>query len=178
MSINKLLVSAAAGALILGSMAIPAFAKGPSAPAGNSNEAHLYLYEKDPSDWSIVDGGAWGKMVYNLSGPTFDFVFNGKGLNAGVDYSLIYYKDPWPGTPATCLASGVANGGGNVHLAGSVELNHDLKDSGVASDGTDGAKIWLVQSSDVNCGTGLTAWNPTEYLFEGAGIFYDDTEVL
>ena len=116
-------------------------------------------------------------MVYNLSGPTFDFVFNGKGLNEGVDYSLIYYKDPWPGGPAKCLASGVANGGGNVHLAGSVELNQDLADSADPNDGTNGAKIWLVKSSDVNCGTGLTGWNPTEYLFEGAGIFYDDTDV-
>lgn len=177
MNIKKILVSATASALMFSSMIVPALAKGPSAPAGNSNIAHLYLYEKSPTDWSIVDGGAWGKMEYNLSGPTFDFVFNGKGLDADVDYSLIYYKDPWPGTPATCLASGTANGGGNVHFANSAELNTDLADSGDPNDGTDGAKIWLVLSSDVNCGTGMTAWNPTEYLFEGAGIVYDDTDI-
>lgn len=176
MNIKKILIGAAASALILGSTLIPALAKGPSAPAGQSNMAHLYLYEKDPSTWNIVDGGAWGKMEYNLSGPTFDFVFNGKGLDASGDYSLIYYKDPWPGTPATCLASGTANGGGNVHLAGSANVG-DLADSGVDGDGTDGAKIWLVQSSDVACGTGMTAWNPTKYLFEGVGIVYDDTDI-
>ncbi len=28
-------------------------------------------------------------------------------------------------------------------------------------------KIWLVKSSDVNCNLGkMTAWHPTEYLFE------------
>lgn len=177
MNIKKFLAGTTASAIMLGTMMVPALAKGPSAPAGASNIGHLYLYEKDPADWSIVDGGAWGKMKYNLSGPTFDFVFNGKGLDEGVDYSLIYYKDPWPGTPATCLAQGIANGGGTVHLADSVELNMDLVDSGDPSDGTDGAKIWLVLSDDVTCGTGMTGWNPTEYLFEGAGIFYDDTDV-
>jgi len=36
---------------------------------------------------AIVDGGASGKMTYNLAGPTFDFVFNGHGLGAGADYT-------------------------------------------------------------------------------------------
>ena len=149
---------------------------GRSGEAGKSNVAHLYLHEKDPSNWEIVEDGAWGKMKYNLEGTEFEFVFNGHGLDAGVDYSLIYYRDPWPGTPATCLALGTANDGGNVHLANSINLNMDLEDSGVQGDGTDGAKIWLVLSSDVNCGTGMTAWNPAEYLFEYDGIFYDDTD--
>ncbi len=89
--------------------------------AGKSNVAHLYLYEKDSSDWSIVDGGAWGKMKYNLSGPAFDYVFNGHGLVPGDDYTLIYYPDPWPGTGLQCLGTGVANGGGNVNISGAVE---------------------------------------------------------
>ena len=53
-----------------------ALAAGKNGPAGKSNIGHLYLYEKNPTDWTIVEGGAWGKMKYNLSGPEFDFVFS------------------------------------------------------------------------------------------------------
>ena len=28
-----------------------AYAKGPNGPAGKSNIAHLYLYQKDPNTW-------------------------------------------------------------------------------------------------------------------------------
>lgn len=118
-------------------------------PAGKSNTAHLYLYEKDPITWIIVDDGAWGKVTFKASG----FVFNGHGLVPGMSYTLINYVDPWPGTPATFLAGGTANSDGDLHLAGSANL---------AGSG----KIWLVLSNDVNCGVGMTGWNPTEYLFE------------
>jgi hypothetical protein len=57
--------------------------------AGNSNTAHLYLYEKDPNTWEIVEDGAWGKMTYDCD----SFVFNGHGLDAREDYTLIYYPD-------------------------------------------------------------------------------------
>ena len=76
-------------AAVVGLMVVPVVSQGPSGPAGNSNVGHLYLYEKNPDTWEIVDGGAWGKMKYNLSGPTFDFVFNGHGLEAGWSYTLI-----------------------------------------------------------------------------------------
>ena len=169
-------------------------------PAGNSNTANLNLYEKNPSDWSIVDGGAWGMMKYNLAGPEFEYDFNGKGLEPNTDYSLIYYADKpdrfvnWGGNnPGALIASGTSNGGGNIHLGGSTELNMDLPHQNDANaDITEhdycgppdyyttctGAKIWLVLSSDYNPTTRtMTAWNPTEYLFESYLITYDDTEV-
>jgi len=137
------------------------FAKGKSGAAGKSNVGHLYLYEKDPSNWAIVPDGAWGKMKYNLSGPTFNFVFNGHALEPSTSYTLIYYLDPWPGH-GMCLGNAMSNEGGNVHIAGSVNT------------GTlEGAKIWLVLSSDVNCtAKTMTAWQPTEYLFENNVISY------
>jgi len=103
-------------ALVIGALFVGVVA----APAGT---AHLYLYEKElVSDiWEILEGGAWGKMEYKSVGSVFDFVFNGKGLEAGTDYTLIYYPDPWPGTGLICLGSATANGGGNVNIAGSVE---------------------------------------------------------
>ena len=40
-----------------------------------------------------------------------------------------------------------------------------------------GAKIWLVLSGDVDCfHEYMTAWNPTEYLFESALIHFVDSD--
>jgi hypothetical protein len=159
--------------LLLSLVAVPALA-GKTGPAGKSNVGQLYLYEKDPGTWNIVEGGAWGKMTYNLSGPAFDFVFNGKELMPGAGYTLIYYPDPWPGTGLICLGAGVANKGGNVNIAGPV----DTGDLPAATDANyPGAKIWLVLSSDVNCGMSMAGWNPTDYLFEYDLINFDDTDV-
>lgn len=194
---KKFLVIAIVVAVIAGCVATPVLA-GKHGSAGKSNVAHLYLYEKYcASDWSIVPGGAWGKLKHNLSGPTFDFVFNGHGLVPGTDYSLIYYADPWPGNhPGALIASGTADADGNLHLAGSPDLNTDLPNPADANYGlTDcgdvntpgnpplpfpcnGAKIWLVPTTDYNASTNsMVAWNCTEYLYENLLIRYDDTDV-
>jgi len=162
-------------ALIIGSL----FAVVLAAPAGKSNIAHLYLYEKmddNSDDWPIVESGAWGKMKYNLSGEEFEFVFNGHGLVPDEDYTLIYYPDPWPVTGLICLGEGTANAEGDVHIA-------ESKDTGDLPIGTDenylvGAKIWLVPSSCVDCeaGTWVGGWDHTKYLFEGELITFDDTD--
>ena len=174
---------------------------GKSGQAGKSNVAHLYLYQKDTEgDWSVVDGGAWGKMKYNLSGPTFDFVFNGHRLEPDTSYSLIYYADPWPGVngdAGALIISGTSDEDGNLHLEGSVDLGMDLPhpdDANYESPGGDpdmpgeppepfpfgGAKIWLVLSDDYNDGdasTGpMTDWRPEKYLFEAQLMTYDDTD--
>ena len=152
--------------------------KGLKGQAGRSNVAFVELWEKDPSTWEIVEDGAWGKLKYNLEGPTFDFVFNGHGLEVGANYTLIYYADPWPGNnPGALIANGTANDEGNIHLAGSLDLGMDLPDSG---DGNypDGAKVWLVLSDDYDGATcQMTGWNPTEYLFEYDLITYNDTDI-
>ena len=153
-------------------VALPMIAGGPTGPAGKSNVGHLSLFEKDPATWEIIEGGAWGKMTYNLSGPEFEFVFNGHGLEAGVEYRLIYYPDPWPGTGLICLGTATANGGGNVHIAASV----DTGDLPIEADTNQGAKIWLVLAADVTCDGVWSAWNPTEYLFEYDLITFDDTD--
>ena len=110
----------------------------------------LYLYEKD-SDWSIVEGGAWGKMSYSEN----SFVFNGHGLEANTGYTLVRYEGTaW--ADIECLASGTSVGNANINLKGDI--------------GSYGDKVWLVLTSDVYCEKGemgiMSAWNPTEYLFE------------
>lgn len=160
-------------AVVVGILVAPVLAKGPNGSSGKSNTGHLYLYEKD-GDWEIVAGGAWGKMKYNLSGSTFDFVFNGHHLPVGQDYTLIYYPDPWPGTGLICLGSGVVNGCGDIHIKESVNTG----DLPIETDENGGAKIWLVLSDDVNClGTcEMIAWDPSAYLFEDDLIYFDDED--
>ncbi|MFC2069206.1 DUF4382 domain-containing protein [Chloroflexota bacterium] len=173
-----------------------------SMPEGEENEGELHLYEKDPDgvddisdnedDWSIVEEGASGKLEYNLSGETFDFEFEGEGLEPDTSYTLIYYADPWPGNgdPAETgawIMSGTSDGNGELELQESVDLNTDLPnpsddnyDIPVNGQNPPGAKIWLVLSADYNNNiveTGpMTEWNPEEYLFEGNTVTYDDTD--
>ncbi len=169
---KKYLVFALAALLIV-ALATGALA-GKTGPAGKSNTAHLYLYEKD-AVWNIVPDGAWGKMKYNISGSTFDFVFNGHGLTPGENYTLIYYPDPWPGTGLICLGSGTAKGRGNVHIAESVNTG-DLPIAGDTN--APGAKIWLIRDDDLDCDTGAwSAWNADQYLFEFELITFEDTDV-
>jgi len=97
--------------------------KGLKGQAGVSNTAFIELWQKD-SDWKIVADGAWGKMKYNLQGPTFDYLFNGHKLVPGTDYQLIYYPDPWPGNGLVCLGAGTANEEGDVHIIGSTDTGN------------------------------------------------------
>jgi len=127
---------------------------------GKSDVSHLYLFEKTPVDtWPIVEGGAWGKLTFDGD----SFVFNGKGLEAGADYTLIYYgnengNNEWPF--ATCLATGTANNGGNINLA-------EEKIVPTTEGETKDKKIWLVLSDDVDCDAeAMIGWQPLEYLFE------------
>ena len=176
--VKKKIFIIAIAAMLVCALTVPvtAMAVGKNGQAGESNVAFLSLYEKDPSDnWSIVDGGAWGKMKYNLAGPTFDFVFNGHGLEASTDYSLIYYADPWPGdNPGYLIASGTTNRGGNINLVGSVDPGMNFPNFPDANY-LKGAKIWLVLSADYDAdNTEMDGWNPTEYLFEYDLITYTD----
>ena len=83
-----------------------------------------------------------------------------------VDYTLIYYPDPWPGEGLICFGSAAARGNGKVQIKAIVDMS---------TFPNEGAKIWLVLSDDVACGDPdanppepgeMIGWNPTEYLFE------------
>jgi len=172
---SKKLVLWALVAVLVVAVAIPVFGGRRSGPAGKSDVAKLYLVEKDPNTWEPIDGGAWGKMIYSSSGSMLRLVFNGHDLVVGEDYTLIYYPDPWPGNGLICLGTGTADEEGNVHI----KANVDTGDIPTEADENypDGAKIWLVLSSDVDCeGQSMVGWNPTEYLFEQELITFDDTD--
>jgi hypothetical protein len=142
------------------------------------------LVEKNSTDWSIVRG-AFGTAMFQqgrfvFKGHRLDprrnnntvskFVFNGHRLTPGVNYSLISYAEPWPGTGSIVLGNGTATGQGNVHIRGNaVQLvcnNYTGYTTGDYRAGN-GTKIWLVPASDIDAATGtFSAWNPDQYLFE------------
>jgi len=125
--------------LLVGLVVVPAFAKGPNGPAGNSSVGHINMVEKDnlgpdgiycngDETWVVLSDA--GKYRYQLSGTTLDVVLNAEGLVPGnwyyvelVDvssgYNPIDYHSPAQAGD-TCTFSqfyGQANGGGNVHIA-------------------------------------------------------------
>ena len=141
------------------------------AMADNTNTVTL---ENKDAGWNpILGDGIYGTLTYTLINPTFNYVFQGHGLD-NVVYDLIYYADGWPGNnPGALIGSGTPMGGLLV-LAGQVELNMDLPDPADANYPT-GAKIWLVPASDYNEGTrSMTAFNPSKYLFDMELITYQD----
>ena len=162
---------------------------------GKSNVAHLYLFAKDPDDpeWGIVRNRGrnktWAKVKYNLAGGELRLSINAHGLIPGEDYSLIYYPDPWPGEGLISFINGTANNGGNLHMAGSVDTGGDLPipsdQNNIENpdhydwidDDYNGAKIWLVFSTDVDFeNQRMTGWNPRGYLFEYDLMTFDYTD--
>ena len=130
-----------------------------------------------PNWWKPKLGdGTYGILTFDCKKTTFDYTFEGYGLN-DVAYDLIYYADPWPGDhPGALIGSGTASGG-RLSLSGNPDLSMDLPDPADWNH-PDGAKIWLVTASDYNETTKeMTAWNPADYLFEMRLIHYNDTNV-
>jgi hypothetical protein len=123
------------------------------------------LVEKNSSDWSIVPG-AFGSVMYQRD----RFVFNGHRLVPRMNYSLISYAEPWPGTGSVVLGTGTATKQGNLHIkGGAVKLacnNYSAFTTGDYRKGN-GSKIWLVLADDIDAVTGtFNAWHPDDYLFE------------
>jgi len=160
----------------------------------NDRWLRVFLYEKDPETWAVVGRGAWGFLDYRPQGTVFKFLFVGKKLEPGADYSLVYYPDPWPGdcgdanptTGVICLGSGTADVDGKVKIVGKGDPDSPFyavpQSTGNLPAACDanaeyGAKIWLVLSSDVDCGNSqMTGWSPSEYLFENSLITFVDTD--
>ena len=137
-------------------------------------------------DWQIKGGDEiQGTLTYNLTSPTFDYKFEATGLTGSTDYSLIYYADPWPGDGVThdtgvLIAKFTAASGIIPSTSGSINLGMDLPQWPSDQNHPEGAKLWLVPSSDYSTVTPgvkghMTAWNPANYLFETALITYEDT---
>ena len=150
----------------------------------------VYLYEKDPLTWDVISGPNAGvaMMKYMPENDEFYFQIMGRKLAPNTNYTLIYYPDPWPGNNLICLGAGTSTFEGKLRING-----YDCPSSPYYSDPVStgnmpasydwnygyGAKIWLVLSSDVQCGGAtphMTAWNPSDYLFENVLIQFVDSD--
>lgn len=167
---NKKIASLIAGAAVLLS-AVPVLAKSQvqtQAENGytnrNNQAEHVYLTAKNPSGWSVIEDGAWGKLTYKEDG---SFIFNGHGLVPNEDYSLINFQRvvwQWPAS-VYVLGADESNDGGQVHIMGTWDESEFDFDSTPGTGDDDGYKVWLVRTSDLT-GETLSGWNPANYLFE------------
>jgi len=119
-------------------------------------------------DWSVIDDGAKGNVLLsyrvkrNVVFPRAKAIL--KNAEPYTDYTLIYYgfgehNDVW--NHATCITSGRTNRNGNVRMRTQPFDYIPFYYDDIAQ------KFWIVTSSDVDCENNqMTAWNPSEYLFE------------
>ena len=130
----------------------------------------------DDRDWICDEGGPSAITSYSTSGTTFDYQVMGTVPTPGVEYELIYAPDPWAltQTDLICLGTGTSDGEGNIDMGGSTFIGHDLP---IEGDTNDGAKIWLVRKSLVDCEAteNKLSWNCNEVLFENEQITYTYT---
>jgi len=131
----------------------------------------LHMENKDPTTWAVISDDISGDLTYDTG--TGAFTFTGKAKSASTGYSLIYYADPWPGNgkiglAGALLGSATSAGDRTITISGTLPSpipHSDDKNYPV------GGKIWLVLTSDYD-GAKMTAWTPTEYLFEMHLITY------
>jgi len=128
----------------------------------------LELENKD-SNWNpITDDGIKGTLTFKSPYDTFDYNLIVQGLQEDTDYSLIYYKDPYPGVGSIRIEQFQTDGSGNATVNGSIDIQTDLHS----------AKIWVILSDDWDeTSHQMTGWTPAEYLFEMNLIDYDDTSI-
>jgi hypothetical protein len=121
---------------------------------------NIKLVQRNPSDWNVVNGGT-GNVLLSQGNKASAII---RGMEPNTAYMLIYYgfgdkNDVWP--YATCINSGVTNKHGATRIQTGI---FDYKS--FVGDGKN-QKFWVIKSADVNCiSHQMTAWNPTEYLFE------------
>jgi len=149
-------------------------AKGPSGPAGESNVGHINIVEKDPVTWEVIRDG--GKLTYKLSDGTLDVVLNAKGLVPG-DWYLAEVVDKgvddsgWDVLSPNNYSSfyGQANGGGNVHIAFSLDVG-DAADMEVNLKNAD----WVALLEPSTIGV------PEEWIYTGQGwdfVLYAEAQI-
>lgn len=149
---------------------------GPNGQAGMSSIAHLNFSQQDPDTGEPIEDGAHARIMYRWIAPLFDFVFNAHELEPGDEHTLTYQPQPLPSVGVVCLATGVVNDEGDLHLQDAFELDSDLPAD--YDENEDEAILALVDTADVNCENGeMTAWMPENYLFGNEGMFYVDSDL-
>jgi hypothetical protein len=151
---------------------------GPEGQSGRSQVAHVNFSLVDASGES-ADGDAWARMTYFWVGSSFDFVFNAHQLEPASEWTLVVAADD--GT-AVCLGHGTVNGGGQLHLLGSVDpeasFPQDLDPFAPRTADTEDATARLVPSDTVDCAAGTVTAGEGNVLESDDGIRFVDVDVL
>ena len=156
--------------------------QGPEGQSGASHVAHTDFGMIDAATGEPVASSSSATMMYFWYGSTFDFVLNAHQLPAGSEWTLTYQPEPLPSSGVICLGNATANGGGQLHLASSVELDSnlppDLDPTADPSTQPEDALLALVLSEDVDCAGGtMTNFESDMYLWS-ARVRYIDTDLL
>ena len=157
--------------------------QGPEGQSGASHVAHTDFGMIDPATGEAVASASSATMMYFWYGPTFDFVLNAHQLPAGSQWTLTYQPEPLPSSGVMCLGNATVNGGGQLHLANSLELTSNLPPAldPTADPSTQppDALLALVPSADVDCTGGtMTNFEPNAYLWSNPRVRFIDTDLL
>ena len=129
---------------------IELFAEQRLGPGPTQRSNKLFLDNKDETDWYFIVDHIWGVLDWTDGANQADLFATGL---QDVEYSLITYEEPWPGT-CTLLASGTATDG-----------NLTITDFDMSAISPYTGKIWLVLSSDYSVDH-MISWHADDYLFE------------
>jgi hypothetical protein len=157
--------------------------QGPDGQSGASHVAHTDFGLMDITTGASVPSNESATMMYFWFGSTFDYVLNAHQLPVGSQWTLTYQPEPLPSSGVICLGNSTVNGGGQLHLANSLELNSNLPPSldPTADPSTQppDALLALVLSADVDCSGGtMTNFEPNVYLWSNPRVRYIDTDLL
>ena len=157
--------------------------QGPDGQSGASHVAHTNFGMMDSETGETVASPSSATMMYFWYGSTFDFVLNAHQLPSGSQWTLTYQPEPLPSGGVICLGNATVNGGGQLHLAGSVELDSnlppDLDPTADPATQPDDALLALVLSADVDCDGGtMTNFESDMYLWTNPRVRYIDTDLL
>lgn len=157
--------------------------QGPAGQSGASQVAHTNFGLIDITTGETVQSNESATMMYFWFGSTFDYVLNAHGLAAGSQWTLTYQPEPLPSSGVLCLGEATVNGGGQLHLANSIELNSNLPPgldpTADPSTQPPDALLALVPSADVDCTGGtMTNFEPNVYLWSNPRVRYIDTDLL
>ena len=157
--------------------------QGPEGQSGASHVAHTDFGMFDMTTGEPISSPSSARMMYFWYGSTFDYVLNAHQLPAGTQWTLTYQPEPLPSSGVICLGNATVNGGGQLHLANSIELDSNLPPAldPTADPATQppDALLALVLSADVDCTGGtMTNFEPDMYLWTAARVRFVDTDLL
>jgi hypothetical protein len=152
---------------------------GPVGQSGKSQVAHTNFLPAVQSTGLPAEADDWARMMYFWVGSTFDFVFNAHRLEPATLWTLVAIAGDGTGI---CLGNGTVNGGGQLHILGSVdpEANFptDLDPFAPRTEATVDATVQLIPTATVDCTTGAITPGEGNMLVSSFGVRFVDVDVL